>query len=546
MTQLTSGSPRTSARGRHRGRVSRTLALIVALALIGAVVGAVIGYSRAQRSTASASVLVAPLDGNPFYPGGRGDDLTNILSEAELVSSDPVVRAVALAEPGQTSLEELREGLSVEVPPNTQIISLEYVATDPTTAVSRAQAFADAYLAHRTERAQELSDSRAERIEQQLAQREDDLRQLLRSRADVQAPTQRGLLDQQIQSIVDQIGVLHNQRGELLTGTLYSGDVVRPAHIEPRTGAAILPLTLLGLIVGALVGSGAALLRARSRSHLQHPEDVEAVDVPLLGSVDWRDARRAADAIRRDGPVGLPMGEDFHALRAALLTVHPGGSGAVLLAGVGERRSSPTVAVGLAASLAAADLDVVLVDATGTGEGLTSDLGLARVKGVTEVLLENLDVAQALQGQGRLRILACGRVTDRIDDLLISERMANLLASLQQRADVVLVASGSMAHSRAQSLAALTGSVLLEVNQGEATLSELSSVTGTAPTTDPRIIGTVFVKHPGKDVASELPGTLRGGEGDPQGDTGAAGPAAPLAGDAGSTPTTGRDVRSGR
>ena len=71
------------------------------------------GLRRAEDHTAQASILVSPLDGNPFYPSGRGDDLINLETEAQLVQSDSVANAVAerIGDPGTAS--DLLSGLDV-------------------------------------------------------------------------------------------------------------------------------------------------------------------------------------------------------------------------------------------------------------------------------------------------------------------------------------------------------------------------------------------------------------------------------------------------
>ena len=81
------------------------------------------GLRRAEDHTAQASILVSPLDGNPYYPSGRGDDLINLETEAQLMKSDPVANAVAerIGDPGSTA--DMLSGLSVSVPANTQILT---------------------------------------------------------------------------------------------------------------------------------------------------------------------------------------------------------------------------------------------------------------------------------------------------------------------------------------------------------------------------------------------------------------------------------------
>src|SRR3954471_24516535 len=73
----------------------RSAVLILVLAATGTALGVAAGLRRAEDHTARASILVSPLDGNPFNPNGRGDDLINLETEAKLVSSDSVAEAAA-------------------------------------------------------------------------------------------------------------------------------------------------------------------------------------------------------------------------------------------------------------------------------------------------------------------------------------------------------------------------------------------------------------------------------------------------------------------
>ena len=62
---------------------------------MGAALGVAAGLRRAEEHSATSSILVSPLEGNPFSPSGRGDDLVNLETEAQLVGSDPVAREVS-------------------------------------------------------------------------------------------------------------------------------------------------------------------------------------------------------------------------------------------------------------------------------------------------------------------------------------------------------------------------------------------------------------------------------------------------------------------
>src|SRR5215207_3758046 len=104
----------------------RGLVLTVVLCIVGAVAGALVEQRMSTVLVANATILVNPLDGNPFSTKGRGDDLENLETEAQLIQSNNVARMVQKREGRATPIPEILAGLEVSVPPNTQILDIEY------------------------------------------------------------------------------------------------------------------------------------------------------------------------------------------------------------------------------------------------------------------------------------------------------------------------------------------------------------------------------------------------------------------------------------
>ncbi|MDX6299360.1 MAG: hypothetical protein QOF53_574, partial [Nocardioidaceae bacterium] len=117
------------------------IVVLVVLTVIGAVLGFAFGSRTAAKYTAEATVLVTPLAGNPYSPDGAGDDLINLDTEAQLVTSDAVAQTVA-TDVRTSNLTDLLNGLNVTVPPNTQILKVDYTSKDQSVARSRARSVA--------------------------------------------------------------------------------------------------------------------------------------------------------------------------------------------------------------------------------------------------------------------------------------------------------------------------------------------------------------------------------------------------------------------
>src|SRR5699024_10528376 len=125
-----------------------------------------------QDYTAQASILIVPLDGNPFSASGSGDDLVNLQTEAQLVKSDAVAELVRKDLNSPVPLDVLRDGLTVSVPPNTQVLTVAYTSADRSIALARAQSFAESYLDYRHTRAESMIKSQAASIDDRIAKRE--------------------------------------------------------------------------------------------------------------------------------------------------------------------------------------------------------------------------------------------------------------------------------------------------------------------------------------------------------------------------------------
>ena len=289
MTDYTQNSPRRAA---LLAALRRSAALIVILTLTGAGLGLVAGLLRGQNHTAQASVLISPLVGNPYYPGGRGDELINLETEAQLVSSDPVASEVADSVSGDPTASEVLSGLSVSVPPNTQILDIEYTAGSQEQAEERAQAFADAYLDFRTQRFERVTSIQTQRIEDQV-QNQRELLASLADRAEAATSTaQRSLLETRVRGVAAQIGQLRGQLAELQTDAVDPGQVITPAEAVGQSAlrsAAV--FALAGMLAGLLLALAIVIVRARAENRIHRADDIESSGLPVLGSISMNEVR---------------------------------------------------------------------------------------------------------------------------------------------------------------------------------------------------------------------------------------------------------------
>ena len=486
--------------GPRRGALATALRhsafLIVMLMILGALAGAAYGLRSADDHTASASILITPLEGNPFNPSGRGDDLLNLETEARVVSSDPVALNLAERLGDGVSTDDLLAGLDVSVPPNTQILTIEYTANTESDAIRRAQGFAEGYLEHRKDRSENVVRSRSERIQDQIDAQNRELSSLV-ARLNVQNnAANRNLLVQQIDGVTTQIDQLQAQLAELQTASDDPGQVITPAGVISGSGIGLVVVyAVLGLLAGLALGLGVVIVRARAENRIHHGDEITTSGLPLLASISMNEVNGTNESISSADHSGdIVIGEGLQALRVAVLARERRRPLRVLYASAAEGLPSPRAALGLAYATASSSLVTVLVDAT-DGHDITALVGLSSHPGFTDVLSGDIDLHRALTAvNANLTVLPAGRHEPRTDDLLTGPQVCDLFSQLAQIADVLIVATGPMRSPRAHALSMVTDVALVEAVESESRLAELVAL-GNDPTLAENLLGVVFVER---------------------------------------------------
>ena len=248
----------------------RLVVLVLVLGLAGAAAGAWWGQVAAGARDASAVILINPLYGNPFSPQGRGDDLVNLETEAQLVTSDTVAQRVSQRMGGGASIDEVLTGVRVKVSPNTQILEIHVRLSSPELARRRAQAFAATYLSYRRLITERTVADQSEQLFAQISKLNRNLRHKTVVLGDLQGGSARArLLDQQINEITTQVGQLRTLLATATSASLDPGQIVTPATVvEPGLLDGPVPMGGLGLlagVMGALVlATHAALILSRT------------------------------------------------------------------------------------------------------------------------------------------------------------------------------------------------------------------------------------------------------------------------------------------
>ncbi|WP_030507613.1 hypothetical protein [Microbispora rosea] len=305
-------------------RRRRLVAVTFLLAGVGG--GAAALATTPARYTAVAQVQVLPTGAQEQFnvPNSRQRETLNLDTESQIARS-AVVSAMAAATLKYPDPEELREHLTVDVPPNSAILSISYSASDPRAAAAGAQAYADAYLRNRARAAEDAIGGQLKLIAARLREVEHELDKA----GTAQTTTTQTAITQTAagQGTSRRQAVLARQASDLTlrydalkTVAVTPGTVISPARPPARPAHPSPPLFLgSGLFLGVLAGAGAAFGRDRLDTRIRTCNDIERLcGLPLLAELPAR-----------------PDAASLDEMAAAVATSLGGGPHRLLLEGVG-------------------------------------------------------------------------------------------------------------------------------------------------------------------------------------------------------------------
>jgi capsular exopolysaccharide synthesis family protein len=401
------------------------------------VVGATVAFSLLQEprysSTATLLFRDPQLDQQLFgstFLEESSDPAREAATNVSLVSLDVVADRTARAV-GEISGTQVEEAVEVAAEGQSDLISVEASDEDPAFAAALANAFATEYIEFRRD-----ADRQKIREAQRLV--ENQINQLEATGA---GRTEMGSLQQRLQ----QLTVL----ASLQTGNAELVQEAQPP--DSPSSPDLLVNTLLGAVVGLLLGVALALLIDRLDRRIRETDEIESIlRRPVLGVVP------ASRSIPKEGAnvEALPPGEfeAFRMIRANLR--YFGGSSevkSILVTSAESGDGKTTVAWNLAAAAASAGANVALLEADLRRPALAERLGVRPRSGLSQVLagVTGLDdaavqvpISDRSDGNARLQaveVIFAGAVPPNPTDLLESERMEDLLRRLEIRYDIVFV-----------------------------------------------------------------------------------------------------------
>lgn len=292
----------------------------------------------------------------------------------------------------------------------------------------------------------------------------------------------RGLADT-FGPLVDQLDNA-GRPAQVIAVDVVSGPTASTAPVGPDLKRYLALGLLAGLVLGALLAVLRDLLDVTVRSSATA---VEAVGAPTLAVVDEdRDDRGRAESVRQ-------LRTNLGFLRAAGRPTS--GAEVVVVTSALGGEGKTTTALDLARSFAEAGERVLLVEADLRRPTLGPALRLEPSPGLSEVLAGQAEPASALRpgGPGRPDVLPAGTVPPNPAELLGSERMTDLVATLRGRYDKVLLdAPPVLPVTDAVVCAAVADGVLLVVRWGRTRRADVTEAVGMLEQVHASVLGTVL------------------------------------------------------
>jgi capsular polysaccharide biosynthesis protein/Mrp family chromosome partitioning ATPase len=400
---------------------------------------------KSYTSTANVSVQPTAADAtnNTAANSRTSGSSVNLDTEAQVVVSTTVSTAAGKIMHSTLTPWRLSQNVSVTVPPNSSVLTIACQAPTANGAATCANAFATAYLQHRTDTASSVINTQLKAVQTKLGSLSQQATSLAtkigslpaNSPSRLSAQSQLTSVQKQADTLSTQEGVLQGDLGNVTGGAILTHATAPGKPTSPKKSL-VLPS---GIVAGLLLGLICAFVWDRRDKRIHTAKDAERLlDLPVMLNLPPRAFSQQLSVASPRSKTGQAFTELAYAVAASLGE----GSHVVLVAGTTSGAGGSVVAANLAATLARTHSDVVLVCANMNNTVAPEMLGIEPGRGLAEVLAGKatvMDVARGPASVPGLWIIAPGADTSLATYQLQHDRVQALMAHLRRDARYIVI-----------------------------------------------------------------------------------------------------------
>ncbi len=476
--------------------------LVVVLGCVGATLGWSLNQPKIYQS--QAEVLLQPRSNENLFNALNDirDPSRLAQTEMKVIESQPVRELVARTLGSAPAIVTSQSGVA-------DIIEIQARDVDPVRAAAIANAYADGYIEFRHTRA--IDDILA--ASTQIQVRIDSLQREIEVLAAETPPggpstgsPANPVAASQLAALTAQQSIFKQKLDELeVDSALTTGgaEVVNPAvpstsPVEPS------PVSdgLTAVVIGVILALGIAFLleylddSIKTKEHLERAIGPGVPTLGLIPEIDNADLDRSVSG--RVVASGSRPAEAFRALRTSIQFVGLEEPRLLQVTSPTLAEGKTTTAVNLAIVLARAGMKVVLADCDLRRPRVHQMFNLPIAPGFTSIVMGEAPIGTALHritDAGHLHVLTSGPIPPNPSEILFHRRTADVLASLAEMADIVLLDSPPLLPvTDASVLAGRVTAVLLVASAGRTRQRQIRRAAELLDQVHAPLVGTVLVR----------------------------------------------------
>jgi succinoglycan biosynthesis transport protein ExoP len=394
---------------------------------------------------------------------------------------------------------------SAHAVPNSPFIEITVNDTDPARAQIVANELAYQLILQSPTSPQRQEQIRAQFINEQLdslqqdiVKTQDDIAQKQQTLANTTSAIQISELGDEIQGLETKLSLLQTNYASLMSttqgGAINTLSVIEPASLPTQPiGPKKILVILMAALGGFIFATGAAYLIEFLDRTLKTTEQINRlVQLPVIGYIG--NAGRNAWKHVTENPRSL-VSEAFRSLRTNIeFSSVDEPIKTVLITSTTANDGKTLVATNLALVLSQTEKKVILLDCDLRKPNIHLALGVKSRPGLSEVFREHspiLDAIHSVYGQN-LAVITAGSIPPNPAELLSSKRMKQILETLSEIYDIIIIDSAPLMTTDALILAAQVDGVVLVTRYARTTENALLTAAEQLKRANSRILGVIL------------------------------------------------------